>query len=118
MDFFSDLGYHQDGARKREIARQACLNRANLSFYCNSQGLSKSAAARKQYGVLPKVFGAAFFKKGQSYYRPSTKSSRAVAQASGCSMKLIWPEVSIHATLACGWAATMIADVTNHHFQK
>ena len=25
-----------DGTRKREIARQVYLNRANLSFYCNS----------------------------------------------------------------------------------
>ena len=36
-----------------------------LSFIVIAVGNPESATVRKQYGVLPKVFGAAFFKKGQ-----------------------------------------------------
>ena len=53
-----------DGARKREIARQACLNRANLSFYCNSHRLSRirnSAGAKRSFA---ESFWCRFFQKG------------------------------------------------------
>ena len=58
----------KDGTRKREIARQVYLNKANLSFSCNSRRLSQIRDAWKQNGVLPKVFGAAFFKKKGQFY--------------------------------------------------
>ena len=45
-----------DGTRKREIARQVYLNRANLSFYCNSCKAILIRNAEKRNAVSPKAF--------------------------------------------------------------
>ena len=45
-----------DGTIKREIARQVYLNRANLSFYCNSCKAILIRNAEKRNAVSPKAF--------------------------------------------------------------
>ena len=46
-----------DGTRKREIARQVYLNRANLSFYCNSR---KAAILNPQRREEKRSFSESF----------------------------------------------------------
>ncbi|MBQ5844410.1 MAG: hypothetical protein IIW52_06105, partial [Alistipes sp.] len=59
---------------KREIACQACLNKSISLFFiviATVRGYPQFATAHKRNRVSPKVFGAAFFKKGQYYWQYS-----------------------------------------------
>ncbi|MEE0916383.1 MAG: hypothetical protein U0L45_07775, partial [Alistipes sp.] len=57
-----------DGTRKREIARQVYLNRANLSFYCNSHTAILNPQRSRETQFLRKLFARPAFsrKSGQS----------------------------------------------------
>ena len=62
---YSDLGCCRKAVKEKISTKgQARLKpKVDIFYFNNSQSYSKSASARKQNGVLPKVFGEAFFKK-------------------------------------------------------
>ena len=66
LRLFSDLGVTiEDGTRKREIASQVYLNKANLSFACNSlKAILNPHQTLEKRSFSLKSFGSLFFRKG------------------------------------------------------
>ena len=57
-----------DGTRKREIARQVYLNRANLSFYCNSHTAILNPQRPRETQFLRKLFARPAFSRKSGQY--------------------------------------------------
>ena len=66
LRLFLDLGKTiEDGTRKREIASQVYLNKANLSFACNSlKAILNPHQTLEKRSFSLKSFGSLFFRKG------------------------------------------------------
>ena len=64
-----------DGTRKREIARQVYLNRANLSFYCNSHTAILNPQRPRETQFLRKLFARPAFSRKSGQYRLSIKNN-------------------------------------------
>ena len=73
-----------DGTRKREIARQVYLNRANLSFYCNSRKAAILNPQRtRETQFLRKLFARPAFSRKSGQF--CVAYTRLIAIISGIS---------------------------------